>query len=87
MKRGRGRISRKLAVNYLRGLTPEKAHDMSEDPERGGEAGSPAENGHAPLYTLPSNQSASSIFEDVEMAQDEVRFNRKNCASPVQQAS
>lgn len=49
---------------------------MSEDPERGGEAGSPAENGRAPLYTLPSNQSVSSIFEDVEMAQDEVRSYR-----------
>lgn len=49
---------------------------MSEDPERGGEAGSPAENGRTPLYTLPSNQSVSSIFEDVEMAQDEVRSYR-----------
>ncbi|KAF6815850.1 p-type ATPase [Colletotrichum sojae] len=29
-------------------------------------------NGHAPLYRLNSNQSSTSIFEDVEMAHDEL---------------
>jgi hypothetical protein len=35
-------------------------------------AGDIPENGQATLYRLGSNQSRSSIFEDVEMAQEEV---------------
>jgi cation-transporting ATPase 13A2 len=31
-----------------------------------------AANGRAPLYSMPSHQSGSSIFEDVEMAQNEL---------------
>lgn len=32
----------------------------------------PGRNGPAAMYGLNSNQSSSSVFEDVEMAQDEV---------------
>jgi cation-transporting ATPase 13A3/4/5 len=28
--------------------------------------------GHVPFYNLEANESSASIFEDVEMAQDEV---------------
>ena len=47
---------------------------MSEGPEHGRDSGSYVEdgNGHVPFYTIHSNQSGSSIFEDVEMAQNEV---------------
>ncbi|KAL4403749.1 ATPase [Colletotrichum abscissum] len=35
-------------------------------------ASSTSRNGHAPLYRLDSNQSSTSIFEEVEMAHDEL---------------
>ncbi|TQN74512.1 putative cation-transporting ATPase, partial [Colletotrichum shisoi] len=35
-------------------------------------ASSASRNGHAPLYRLNSNQSSTSIFEEVEMAHDEL---------------
>jgi cation-transporting P-type ATPase 13A2 len=41
-------------------------------PERRPTEGSIAPNGHPPLYRLNSNHSSTSIYEDVEMAQDEV---------------
>ncbi|SPN98873.1 related to cation translocating ATPases [Cephalotrichum gorgonifer] len=45
---------------------------MDEDVDHGGDPpGSYSGNGHAPFYNIPANQSASSIFEDVEMAQNE----------------
>ncbi|KAH8664325.1 P-type ATPase-like protein [Xylariales sp. PMI_506] len=43
-------------------------HRESED----GHPRSHRANGHAGLYTLRSNMSSSSVFEDVEMAQDEL---------------
>ncbi|KAK6219620.1 ATPase [Colletotrichum tabaci] len=46
---------------------------MSVPRENGHQCASPASrNGHAPLYRLNSNQSSTSIFEEVEMAHDEL---------------
>lgn len=55
--------------------------DDGDDPvPPGRRASSPRANGHEPgLYRVNSNQSSSSIFEDVEMAQDEV------CPGPAHQ--
>ncbi|KAL2114590.1 hypothetical protein VUR80DRAFT_4573 [Thermomyces stellatus] len=47
---------------------------MDEGPEHRRPSGSTpgAANGHVPFYNIPSHQSGSSIFEDVEMAQNEL---------------
>lgn len=52
---------------------------MEEDsplsPDAGhGQNGSARPNGRVSLYRISSNQSRSSIFEDVEMAHEEVRI-------------
>ncbi len=44
---------------------------MDDDADSVGGKGPPG--GPARLYSLDSNQSGSSFFEDVEMAHDEVR--------------
>jgi hypothetical protein len=46
---------------------------MADSSELGQEPGSPAENRHTSFYNLPPSQSGSSIFQDTEMARDEVR--------------
>lgn len=50
---------------------------MEDDapPSCGRGNGPAAANGHATLYRMDSNQSSTSIFEDVEMAHDEARDN------------
>ncbi|KAF4837814.1 putative cation-transporting ATPase [Colletotrichum tropicale] len=47
---------------------------MDQDPDQGHHRASSISraNGHAPLYRLNSNQSSTSIFEEVEMAHDEL---------------
>ncbi|KAK2742253.1 p-type ATPase [Colletotrichum kahawae] len=47
---------------------------MDQDPDQGPHRASSTSraNGHAPLYRLNSNQSSTSIFEEVEMAHDEL---------------
>ncbi|KAF9869455.1 hypothetical protein CkaCkLH20_13052 [Colletotrichum karsti] len=47
---------------------------MAQPPDRGHHRASSTSrtNGHAPLYRLNSNQSSTSIFEEVEMAHDEL---------------
>ncbi|KAJ0271530.1 hypothetical protein COL940_010983 [Colletotrichum noveboracense] len=47
---------------------------MDQDPDQGHHRASSTSraNGHAPLYRLNSNQSSTSIFEEVEMAHDEL---------------
>ncbi|KAF6824536.1 p-type ATPase [Colletotrichum plurivorum] len=46
---------------------------MAQPSDQGPRASSTSRaNGHAPLYRLNSNQSSTSIFEDVEMAHDEL---------------
>ena len=51
-----------------------------EDGTPGRRRSSSQANGRGPgLYRLNSNQSSTSIFEDVEMAQDEVRFFAQFC--------
>jgi len=46
--------------------------DQERDPPRGG-AGNGTQGRQIPFYRLDSNQSSSSIFEDVEMAHEEAR--------------
>nr|XP_036583087.1 p-type ATPase [Colletotrichum truncatum]KAF6791983.1 p-type ATPase [Colletotrichum truncatum] len=47
---------------------------MAQPPDQGHHRASsnPRTNGHSPLYRLNSNQSSTSIFEEVEMAHDEL---------------
>lgn len=47
-------------------MNDNSSHRMSRGESRG--------NGPATLYRLNSNQSSSSVFEDVEMAHDEVNL-------------
>lgn len=43
-------------------------------------------NPHPSLYRLNSNQSSSSVFEDVEMAQEEVRILLRNMTNSLHPA-
>jgi cation-transporting ATPase 13A3/4/5 len=52
-------------------LTPEPGQDHGRRGHR-----APNGNGRASLYRMSSNQSRSSIFEDVEMAHEEVMNNQ-----------
>src|SRR5687767_15895456 len=55
--------------------------DNDDASSRGRAGSSAAPNGRASLYQLDSNQSTPSVFEDVEMAHEEVRgrpFHRRN---------
>jgi hypothetical protein len=46
--------------------------DHDGNPRMSRDEGGASANGPAALYRLNSNQSSSSVFEDVEMAHDEV---------------
>lgn len=75
----RGRDAPESAESRENGYSTGNGHGHGHDPQDGRESTPQTPR----LYRLSSNQSSTSIFEDVEMAHDEVGGRHAGSARPL----